>query len=61
MWKYDPDPRASLDLWGKIQMAVQRGDAEGARDRSGVKIGHFACTPYATVWQAIKPLTGFLQ
>lgn len=56
MWALDPHPAESLRLWQDIQDAVQRGAARLARQPGGQPVGHYFCTPYAAIYEAVRPV-----
>lgn len=50
MWRYDPDPKSTLDIQRQIDGAFERGDIDYAKKPNGSRIGHFQCTPYAPIF-----------
>ena len=56
MWSLDPDPRASVRLWQDIQEAVARQDVTYARHPGGALVGYYFCTPWAAVYEAVRPV-----
>ena len=57
LWRYDPDPTATLRLAAEVQAAVVRGEIKPALNSRGMKLGHFFCCPWATVYEVRRPVT----
>ncbi|MBZ9714608.1 hypothetical protein [Deinococcus multiflagellatus] len=56
MWALDPNPRESVGLWQDIQAAMKRGDVRYAHYASGPRVGHYFCTPWAAIYEAVRPV-----
>ena len=59
MWRYNPEPRKTLEVFMEIQAARERGDIDYALDARGKRIGHYFCTPWAPIYAVKRPLTIF--
>jgi hypothetical protein len=59
MWRYDPDPKCTLDIQRQIDGAFERGDIDYALKPNGMRIGHFMCTPYAPIFVVRRPVRIF--
>jgi hypothetical protein len=51
MWKYDPQPRRTLELHAEIQAALERGEVGYAMNADGSRFGFYMCTPYAPIYE----------
>ncbi|MVN88905.1 hypothetical protein GO986_19365 [Deinococcus sp. HMF7620] len=56
MWSLDPNPAASVALWDEIRRAVETGGAALAKSKKGQPVGFYFCTPYASIFEAQRPL-----
>jgi hypothetical protein len=59
MWRYNPEPRKTLEVFMEIEAARERGDIDYALDARGKRIGHYFCTPWAPIYVVKRPLTIF--
>jgi hypothetical protein len=59
MWRYNPEPRKTLEVFMEIEAARERGDIDYARDARGKRIGHYFCTPWAPIYVVKRPVTIF--
>jgi hypothetical protein len=57
LWRYDPDPRLTLQIQAEIEAALARGDVGFATDGNGQRLGHFFCCPWGPVYVASRPLS----
>lgn len=51
LWRYDPDPAATLAIQGEIDAAADRGDVRITGQ------GNYFCCPWSAVYQAVSPVT----
>ncbi|GEM_PF-1387427 len=56
LWRYDPDPEATLRLAAEVEAAADRNDIRPALNPNGTRLGHFFCCPWATVYEVRRPL-----
>ena len=56
LWRYDPDPRRTLELQGAIDAALDSGQIDYATDTSGRRLGNYFCCPWSAVYVAKRPL-----
>lgn len=56
LWRFDPDPRATLDLQAQLDAAIAAGDLEYATTRSGRRVGNYYCCPWSAIYVARRPL-----
>lgn len=51
LWRFDPDPGATLAIQAGIDAAERRGDVRHA------SLGNYFCCPWSAVYQAVNPVT----
>lgn len=51
LWRYDPDPEATLAIQGEIDAAAERGDVRITGQ------GNYFCCPWSAIYQAVNPVT----
>ena len=54
LWRYDPDPAATLAIQSQIDAAVAAGAVAGKTPRGH---RHFNCCPWSSVYQVRRPVT----
>lgn len=57
LWRYDPDPAATLGMQAQIDAAVAEGAAERATGSGGRVLGNYFCCPWSRIYVARRPLT----
>jgi hypothetical protein len=56
LWKYDPEPEKTLAIQADIDSALVRGDITYATNRSGARLGHYYCCPWAPIYVVKHPV-----
>lgn len=56
LWAFDPDARRTLAIQSEIDAALTRGDIAYSTDRSGARVGHYYCCPWAPVYVVKRPV-----
>lgn len=56
LWRYDPDPRRTLEIQAEIDAALAGGEIDYAVDRTGRRLGHYFCCPWASVYVVKRPI-----
>lgn len=56
LWRYDPDPAATLAIQRQIDAAVHDGALAFAVDEHGRPLGHYFCCPWAAVYEVRRPV-----
>ncbi len=51
LWRFDPDPGATLTIQAEIDAAAERGDLRLTLD------GYYFCCPWSAVYQVVNPVT----
>ncbi len=54
LWRYDPDPAATLAIQSQIDAAVTAGSAVAGTSRGQ---RHYYCCPWSAIYQARQPVT----
>lgn len=57
LWRYDPDPAATLRLAAEVRAAAERRDIGPAKNAKGNRLGHFFCCPWGTVYEVYRAVT----
>jgi hypothetical protein len=52
LWRYDPDPAATLGLQAQIDAAVSSGAVVSASS----SLGHYFCCPWSSIYVVRKPV-----
>lgn len=56
LWALDPDPGRTRVIQAEIDAARARGDIAYSTDRSGARVGHYYCCPWAPVYVVKRPV-----
>lgn len=56
LWRYDPDPAATLAIQSQIEAAVAAGAVLPGRTADGEPIGHYYCCPWSAVYLVRNPV-----
>lgn len=56
LWRYDPDPAATLAIQGQIDAAVAAGAIVPGKMPDGSKIGYYFCCPWSAVYLVRRPV-----
>lgn len=54
LWRYDPDPAATVAIQSQIDAAVAAGAASGETSRGH---RHYNCCPWSSIYQVRQPVT----
>lgn len=57
LWRYDPDPAATLDVQAQINAAVASAAVTSAVDGRGRALGNYLCCPWAAIYLVRTPIT----
>ncbi|MCA1712251.1 MAG: hypothetical protein LC789_11690 [Actinobacteria bacterium] len=57
MWRYDPDPEATLALQAEIDQAVESGRVRRGAAADGRRLGNYYCCPWSPIYTVLKPVT----
>jgi hypothetical protein len=56
LWKYDPDPAATLAVQSQVDAAAAAGSVAPLKTASG-KGSYYYCCPWGTIYQVLRPVT----
>lgn len=56
LWRYDPDPAATLAVQGEIDAAVRSGALQPWEVRRGAEPAHFYCCPWGAIYLVRRPV-----
>lgn len=56
LWRFDPDPPATLAVQQQIDQAEQDGSIARATDEYGRPLGHYFCCPWSAVYEVRRPV-----
>lgn len=56
LWRYDPDPAATLAIQAQVDAAIEAGAVAIGRGADGKRIGHYFCCPWSAVYTVRRPV-----
>lgn len=57
LWRYDPDPAATLTIQSQIDAAAAQGAVTAGTTASGREIGNYYCCPWSAIYLVRRPVT----
>lgn len=57
LWRYDPDPAATLTIQSQIDAAADAGALAVGRTADGRSAGNYYCCPWSAIYLARRPVT----